>query len=89
MKLKKGNGWPFIKGIETRGPILYFYTITGKRRAFYYFIKMTERKCMTCGSRAITIVEFLCPECGAKLLRCSHCRSVNNPYKCKCGFTGP
>ncbi len=35
------------------------------------------------------MVEFPCPECGEKVVRCAHCRSVNNPYKCKCGFVGP
>jgi predicted RNA-binding Zn-ribbon protein involved in translation (DUF1610 family) len=50
---------------------------------------MTEKKCMTCGARSITMVDFPCPECGEKMLRCSHCRAVNNPYKCKCGFVGP
>lgn len=51
---------------------------------------MTEKKCMTCGKKAITMVEFLCAECGEKVLRCRHCRSVNNPYTCpKCGFKGP
>lgn len=51
---------------------------------------MVDKVCMTCGAKSTTIVEFLCPACGAKVYRCKHCRSVNNPYKCPaCGFEGP
>lgn len=51
---------------------------------------MAEKVCMTCGARSITTVGFPCPECGENIVRCAHCRSVNNAYKCpKCGFEGP
>jgi Zn-ribbon RNA-binding protein len=50
---------------------------------------MAEKTCSTCGAKAVTIVEFPCPDCGEKITRCFHCRSMNNPYECKCGFKGP
>jgi len=51
---------------------------------------MKDKKCITCGSKAATMIEFPCAACGEVIVRCKHCRSVNNPYKCpKCGFEGP
>lgn len=50
---------------------------------------MASRVCVTCGAKAGTMVEFPCPECDERIVRCEHCRRVNNPYKCKCGFVGP
>ncbi|MFA5077503.1 MAG: zinc finger domain-containing protein [Candidatus Micrarchaeia archaeon] len=47
------------------------------------------KRCMTCGKMVKEFVEFPCPECGSKLVRCNHCREVKNPYKCECGFQGP
>ncbi|MCY3412257.1 MAG: RNA-binding protein [Candidatus Heimdallarchaeota archaeon] len=33
---------------------------------------------------------FPCPSCGAKIIRCTDCRRISNPYKCPgCEFTGP
>jgi len=50
-----------------------------------------EKTCSTCGSKTAVYGEFPCPNCGkAKLIRCKHCRSINNSYKCpECGFEGP
>ncbi len=48
------------------------------------------KTCMTCGAKSTVIVEFPCPQCGETIMRCKHCRLVNNSYKCpSCGFEGP
>ncbi len=47
------------------------------------------KRCMTCGKMVKDFAEFPCPDCGAKLVRCKHCREIKNPYKCECGFKGP
>ncbi len=50
-------------------------------------------KCVSCGRKVETEpvwVEFLCPGCGKEsIIRCDKCKRMENPYTCKCGFTGP
>jgi predicted RNA-binding Zn-ribbon protein involved in translation (DUF1610 family) len=50
-------------------------------------------KCVSCGKKVETEpvwVEFICPGCGKeKIIRCDKCKRMENPYTCKCGFTGP
>jgi|YelNatPaOPRAMG01_1025707.scaffolds.fasta_scaffold03676_18 predicted RNA-binding Zn-ribbon protein involved in translation (DUF1610 family) len=48
------------------------------------------KTCISCGSLVKDYVEFPCPSCGEKIVRCSHCREISNIYVCKkCGFEGP
>lgn len=48
------------------------------------------KTCITCGSLVKDYVEFPCPKCGEKVVRCNHCREISNVYVCrKCGFEGP
>lgn len=46
-------------------------------------------RCITCGKMAYKFVEFPCPDCSEKIVRCTHCREIKNPYKCACEFEGP
>lgn len=47
-------------------------------------------KCTSCGRDVTKYVEFKCPECGEKIVRCDACRVLGRKYVCpKCGFTGP
>ncbi len=48
--------------------------------------------CTSCGRGLIEegSVVFRCPNCGALIARCVHCREQSIPYKCPdCGFEGP
>jgi hypothetical protein len=50
-------------------------------------------RCTSCNVDVLArpnYVRFPCPSCGKfEIVRCSRCKSLSIPYKCKCGFVGP
>ncbi|MEM2908558.1 MAG: hypothetical protein QW171_00155 [Candidatus Bilamarchaeaceae archaeon] len=47
------------------------------------------KRCISCGRNAKKFVEFPCPKCDRKIIRCNFCRENRVKYECECGFTGP
>ncbi|MCK4319298.1 RNA-binding protein [Candidatus Micrarchaeota archaeon] len=47
------------------------------------------KRCISCGKITKKFVEFPCPDCGKKIVRCIQCKKTRVAYKCPCGFKGP